>query len=226
MHWRIIIPALMTMLLATPVRARVVGTEGNVYPIAEIELVSLIAAKAAKFDFERYEEDHKRQITDRIKTFRPADAVRDLPVARISAAYKIDPTYTLPYDLRDAQGEIVYPAGYTFNPLEVMAKQGLSLRLPYVIINAERHEEMLWLERKLAKSPKGTFHLLITNGYAYELSEKFGFPVYYLSEQVKERLVVKVTPTVVFQPENERKFLIANIFRLDPEGRELIPRRR
>jgi conjugal transfer pilus assembly protein TraW len=206
--------------------ARVVGIEGNVYPIHEIELTKLIAAKAGEFDFERYAESNKRQMEDRVRSFRPVDAVSDLPIANISAAYKIDPTYTLPYDIRDAQGEIVYPQGYTFNPLEAMSRQGLSLRTPYVIINADRPEEMRWLERKVGKSAKGTFVLLITNGHAYELSERFGFPVYYLSEQVRERLAIRVTPTVIFQPQNERKFLLANIFRLDSDGRELIPKRR
>jgi conjugal transfer pilus assembly protein TraW len=206
--------------------ARVVGTEGNVYPIHEIELTKLIAAKAGEFDFERYAESNKRQMEDRVRSFRPVDAVSDLPIANISAAYKIDPTYTLPYDIRDAQGEIVYPQGYTFNPLEAMSRQGLSIRTPYVIINAERLEEMRWLERKVGKSARGTFVLLITNGHAYELSERFGFPVYYLSEQVRERLAIRVTPTVIFQPQNERKFLFANIFRLDSDGRELIPKRR
>jgi conjugal transfer pilus assembly protein TraW len=212
--------------MSTPVSARVVGTEGNVYPIHEIELTKLIAAKAGEFDFERYAENNKRQMEDRVRTFRPVDAVSDLPIANISAAYKIDPTYTLPYDIRDAQGEIVYPQGYTFNPLEAMARQGLSIRTPYVVINAERPEEMRWLERKVGNSARGTFVLVITNGHAYELSERFGFPVYYLSEQMRERLAIKVTPTIVFQPQNERKFLFANVFRLDSEGRELIPKRR
>jgi conjugal transfer pilus assembly protein TraW len=211
---------------AVPASARVVGTEGNVYPIHEIDLTELIAAKAKAFDFEHYAEVNKRQLADRVRSFRPVDAVSDLPIANISAAYKIDPTYSLPYDIRDAQGEIVYPQGYTFNPLEVMSRQGLSIRTPYVIINAERPEEIRWLERKIAKSVRGTFVLLITNGHAYELSERLGFPVYYLSEQVRERLAIRVTPTVVFQPQNERQFLLANIYRLDSEGREMIPKRR
>jgi conjugal transfer pilus assembly protein TraW len=214
------------IIRTVPASARVVGTEGNVYPIHEIELTKLIAAKADAFDFEKYAESNRRQMENRVRSFRPVDAVSDLPVANISVAYKIDPTYTLPYDIRDAQGEIVYPKGYTFNPLETMSRQGLSIRTPYVIINAERPEEMRWLERKVGKSARGTFVLLITNGHAYELSERFGFPVYYLSEQVRERLAIKVTPTVIFQPQNERKYLLANTFRLDHEGRELIPKRR
>ncbi|MDR2605602.1 MAG: hypothetical protein LBC55_09715, partial [Desulfovibrio sp.] len=167
--------ALCAFLQASaPASARVVGTEGNVYPIHEIDLTKLIAARSGEFDFEKYAESNKRQLEDRVRSFRPVDAVADLPVANISAAYKIDPTYTLPYDIRDAQGEIVYPKGYEFNPLEAMSKQGLSIRTPYVIINAERPEEMRWLERKVGKSARGTFVLLITNGLAYELSERFG----------------------------------------------------
>jgi conjugal transfer pilus assembly protein TraW len=216
----------LAVFRADPAQARVVGSEGNVYAIQEIDLTELIAAKARDFDFEGYAEANKHQLEDRVRAFRPVDAVRDLPVANISAAYKIDPSYTLPYDIRDAKGDIVYPRGYTFNPLESMSRQGLSIRAPYVIINAEREEEIRWLERKVGKSARGTFVLLITNGHAYEMSERFGFPVYYLSEQVRERLAVKVTPTVIFQPQSERKFLIANVFRLDSDGRELIPKRR
>jgi conjugal transfer pilus assembly protein TraW len=211
---------------ATLCHALVLGQEGNVYEIEEIDIAVLLQAKAANFDFANYAEENKRQLADRVKTFRPADAVGDLPVAIRSGSYKIDPSYTLPYDLRDAQGEIVYPQGYTYNPLEVMARQGLSLRMPYVIVNAERREEMLWLEKKLSKSGKGAFKVLITNGFAFELSEKLGFPVYYLSEQVKERLAVKVTPTIIYQPNNEKKFLVANVYRLSSDGREIIPKKR
>ena len=205
-------------------QAKLVGQEGNVYKIGEADIAELIMAKAKNFDLEDYKIKNQRQIADRVKFFRPADSVIDLPPSPMSAAYRIDLTYTLPYDIRDGKGEIVYPRGYSFNPLEYMAKQGISLRTPLVIINAEREEEMLWVQKKIARTNKGTFKLLITNGYAYPLSEKFGFPVYYLSEHMKERFAVRVTPTVVFQPNKERKYLTANVFKLDSEGREIIPR--
>jgi conjugal transfer pilus assembly protein TraW len=224
--FRAVALAVCLALFPTAAGGQVIGQEGNVYEIEEIDIAVLIQAKAAKFDFAKYADENKRQLSDRVKTFRPADAVSDLPRATMSGAYKIDPSYTLPYDLRDAQGDLVYPKGYTFNPLEVMAKQGLSLRVPYVIINAERREELLWLEKKLSKSGKGTFKVLITNGSAFELSEKLGFPIYYLSEQVKERLAIRATPTIVYQPHNERKFLVANIYRLSADGTEIIPKKR
>ena len=214
------------ILMPSVSQAKIVGQEGNIYEIKEIDVAELIMAKAKTFDFENFRIQNQRQLSDRVKMFRPADAVQDLPPSPMSAAYKIDLTYVLPYDIRDAKGDIVYPKGYTYNPLEYMAKQGISLRTPLVIINAEREEEMLWLEKKIHRTNKGSFRLLVTNGYAYPLSEKLGFPVYYLSEHMKERFAIKVTPTVVFQPNKERKYLMANVFKLDDAGREIIPKGR
>ena len=205
-------------------QAKIVGQEGNVYKIEEIDIGELIMAKSKNFDFDSFRSNHQNQIRDRVKFFRPADSVSNLPPSPVSAAYKIDITYTLPYDIRDAKGEIIYPQGYTYNPLEYMAKQGISLRSPLVIINAEREEEMLWIQAKIKRTAKGSFSLLVTNGYAYPLSEKFGFPVYYLSEHMKERFAIKVTPTVIFQPNRERRYLTANVFKLDEMGREIIPK--
>ena len=219
-----VIACIVLTFLSNTAQAKIVGQEGNIYAIDEIDVGELIMAKAKNFDFEDFRIKNQRQIADRVKFFRPADSVMNLPASPVSAAYKIDLTYVLPYDIRDAKGDVVYPRGYTYNPLEYMAKQGISLRTPLVIVNAEREEEMLWLQTKIKRTDKGSFKVLVTNGYAYPLSEKFGFPVYYLSEHMKERFAIRVTPTVVFQPSKERRFLVANVFKLDEKGREIIPR--
>ena len=225
-HGKLAVIACVLVVLAfsNVAQAKLVGQEGNVYAIDEIDVGELIMAKAKNFDFDDFRIKNQRQIADRVKFFRPADAVINLPASPVSAAYKIDLTYVLPYDIRDAKGDIVYPRGYTYNPLEYMAKQGISLRIPLVVINAEREEEMLWLQTKIKRTDKGSFKLLVTNGFAYPLSEKLGFPVYYLSEHMKERFAIKVTPTVIFQPSKERRFLMANVFKLDERGREIIPK--
>ena len=74
--FRAVTLAVCFVLFPSVVHALVVGQEGNVYDIEEIDIAVLIQAKAAQFDFAQYAEENKRQLADRVKTFRPADAVR------------------------------------------------------------------------------------------------------------------------------------------------------
>ena len=72
--------------------------------------------------------------------------------ARKDRTFLVDMTYTLERDIRDDKGNIVYPAGYAFNPLSYV-----SYPRTLVILNGKRPEQIRWFEEspyaKDARSP-------------------------------------------------------------------------
>lgn len=208
------------MLLPSPAGAIVVGKEGTTYPIKERSFQDVINERVEKFDFEAWKLDQQLRVSDTANKFRPADAVADLPVATSSSAYRVDLTYTLPYDIKDIQGNVIYPAGFTFNPLEQMAKQGLGLSRVIVVLNGENENELAWFQNKFSDLAPEEVVLLVTNGHAIEIAGKLRRQVQYLPQILKERFVIKATPSVVVQRPRE-KYLMVRTYVLDRTGKEM-----
>jgi len=179
----------------------VVGSEGPTYKIAEEDLTEWIKRKAASIDAEKLKWQIQAKIKERLPKFRLPSAVSGLPAAKEEKVYKVDMTYTLPYDIKDLDGNIIYPKGYTFNPLQLMADKGIYYTQVLVIINAERKEEVEWFEKQF--NDRLNVKLLITDGYAYELAMKLKRPVYYLTKILKDKFLIEETPSVVFQQKGD-----------------------
>ena len=105
-------------------------------------------------------------------------------------------TYTLEHDLRDGKGKIIYPRGFTFNPLDHVPFSG-----GLVIIDGDDPEQVEWFR----ESPYARNHrarLLLAGGYAYELSRKLQRAVYYLTDGMAKRLHLTAVPAVVVREGN------------------------
>lgn len=207
-------------LLPSSAIAVVVGKEGTTYPIKERSFQDVINERVEKFDFESWKLDQQLRISDTAHKFRPADAVADLPVATSSKTYRVDLTYTLPYDIKDIQGNVIYPAGFTFNPLAQMAQKGLGLSRVIAVINGENENELAWFQNKFSELAPEDVVLLVTNGHAIEIAGKLRRQVQYLPQILKDRFVVKETPSVIVQRPRE-KFLMVKTYVLDRTGKEL-----
>ena len=212
-------------LFCHPASALVIGTYGQLYEIREKDMRTLIEEKAQAFDFEKWKYEQSTRLSNSFSKFRPADAVSGLPNSRTGEAYKVDLTYTLPYDIYDVSGNIVYPKGFTYNPLELMQRQGLALTQIIVVLNGTRENELLWFKKKFADPRAGHIMLLLTDGYALELAEELERPVMYLSELLRAKLQIKETPSVVIQ-NNRELFLTVKPYALDANGKELTPPKR
>ena len=128
----------------------------------------------------------------RIKNYQPANLFA-LPRATADRTFLVDMTYTLDRDLVDADGKIIYPRGYTFNPLDYT---GLSGGL--VIIDGDDPAQVKWF----MTSPYLENHrarLLLSNGHAAELITRLQRPVFYLTDDIGRRLRLAAVPSVVIQ---------------------------
>jgi len=190
---RILIGLLAGLLVASTGVARDLGTFGTVYDIVEKDALKELEEKAKSVDFLRAVD--RDALVRRARNFTPED-VREMKMigpARKDRTFLVDMTYTLARDIKDDKGNIVYPAGYTFNPLTYMAYPRT-----LVIVNGKRPEQIRWFEgSSYAKDPQVA--LLLTDGSYSELSGSLKRPVFYASTRLIEAFKIQAVPSVVRQ---------------------------
>lgn len=158
---------------------------GRTWPIAEPDALSEIEAKSATLP------------PDMSKAFGPRRDWSALKAASLGAASAdrtrtVIPFYTLEFDITLPNGKLLYPKGFSFNPLTYVK---LPQRL--VIVHAR---DLRWA---LGVARPGDFILLAAlggdTGDAIALSEKANRAIFILEDRVKARLGVTVAPVIVSQ---------------------------
>jgi len=190
---RFFFPVFALVLLAAPAWGIVknLGVVGKTYPVVEPDIILEMKQKMAN-----QERLNSAMLRNRLRDYKPAD-LQQLPKATKDKQKIVDMTYTLPADLLDADGKVIYPKGFTFNPLDyVTFRRGL------VILDGNDSEQLRWFE----ESPYYESHqamLLITDGSAYDLISKLQRPVFYLTQDIATRLRLAAVPSVVIQEQDK-----------------------
>lgn len=161
------------------------STIGRTWPIAEPDALAEIEARAA------------RQPASMAAEFGARSGWSALAGARLGTTQanrvrSVVPFYTLDFDLRLPGGKLLYPKGYTFNPLTYVT-------LPQRLI-VVHPADIAWAARTAAL----TDWVLLTAGGpkdedALSMGERLGRPVFILEERVKQRLGLTVAPVIVRQ---------------------------
>lgn len=180
------------------------STIGRTWPIAEPDAMTEIEAAAA------------RQPANMAGRFGPRSSWTALKgatlgIAQHSRIRSVVPFYTLEEEVRLPDGRVLYPKGFTFNPLTYV-----SLPQRLVIVHPR---DLAWALRTAAL----TDWIILTGGGdaqgdALSLGEKHGRALFILEERVKERLGLTVAPVIVRQVGQR---LELNEIRLDPKGRPM-----
>jgi conjugal transfer pilus assembly protein TraW len=183
------------------------GRFGEVYDIAEIDLLEAIKSRLATLDGPRL----KQQAIARFWQKRPFEV---LPEVREDRDRTIDLTVTAPRDLMAPNGNLIIRAGHTVNPLDQMAF-GLCL----IVFDATQPAQLDTI-RQLSCRDKNARVLYL----ATQLSRQDGWeglksletmldaPVYLLTPDVCQRFQLQHVPAMVEQAGNrivvrERKVL-------------------
>ncbi len=166
------------------------GVMGKTYPIAERDASEELKERVRAINWKEILEksDFKKQF----RRYKPGNA-KSLPRAVEDRVRMVSMNYTLEFDITDGKGSVVYPKGYTFNPLDFMA-----YTRTIVIINGNDREQVDWFKQ----SPyykKLDVLVMITDGNYYDLSAELGRQVYYTQEKIVSRLQLRFVPSVVVQ---------------------------
>lgn len=191
-RWRIV--AFQATLIAGLVAGAVVlastahagtATIGRTWSIAEPDAMTEIEGRVA------------RQPASIASKFGPRSswsALRGatLGVTQTSRVRSVVPFYTLDQEIRLPDGKVLYPKGYTFNPLTYVS---LPQRLFIV-----HPRDLGWATRTASRSD----WIILTGGGdpaddALSLSEKHGRALFILEERMKSRLSLTVAPVIVRQ---------------------------
>ena len=180
---------ILALLLAgvSPTRAgEIVRLEpvGPTSAVIETDLGEVLRQGAVRVDVERLRSAQVR--------YQPAN-LQALPRAEKDTTTMVDLTHTLEEDVQDANGQVLYPAGFTFNPLRYVSLSGA-----LVVIDGSDPEQVAWFKG----SPYGANRralLLLSGGLAAALRDELQRPVAYLTEDLAQRLQLRAVPSVVME---------------------------
>ena len=162
-------------------------TVGKTYPIVEQDIAKELQQKATAIDLDALFNTHNR--------YQPAN-LHTLPRAASDRVFTVDLTHTLERDIKDNQGNLLYPQGFTFNPLQYA---GLSGGL--VVIDGSDPEQIQWFKGSPYFQNQRAI-LLLSGGYAAEVKQELKRPVYYLTHDIAARLQLEAAPSVVVEQDN------------------------
>ena len=172
------------VLLGTVAKAGT-STIGRTWPIAEPDAMSEIEARAAA---------QPANIANRFGPRERWSAMRSASLGRatVDRTRSIVPFYTLDQEIRLPDGKLLYPKGFTFNPLTYVS-------LPQRLIIVQPGD-LAWA---LKTATITDFILLAAGGPkdadALTLGERYGRAIFILEPRVKERLGLTVAPVIVRQ---------------------------
>lgn len=167
---------------------------GKTYPFAEKDFLEEINTylKNHKGEIVKKSLKLREKAKEKILAFKPDTAT--LTPAEVNSTRIIDLTYTLPFDIKDANGKIIYPKGFTFNPAKYVR-----LNYEIVVLNANRKEEVEWFfKSKYSKNPL-MYRVFLTDGSWYEFAKRYKHQVYYCLPQIQKRFKLRHTISIIKQ---------------------------
>lgn len=185
------------------------GTVGATYPVVEPDLVAELKKEALKQDKAK----DTAQLLEQMKKYQPAN-LHKLPHATADRSFVVNIDYTVKQDVVDGEGNILYPHGFTFNPLDYLSFPG-----GLVVINGTDPLHIKWFQH----SPYTDNHqarLLLSDGYAYELTRQLSRSVFYLTTDIAERLQLAAAPSVIVQEDRNLRVHEIKIVREELEDND------
>lgn len=217
MRRRVVLTAATSVVLALGVASAAVDTAGGsaprksvqlgqTYEIAEPDMREEIQRRAPAAQARM--QSQARRPLESFSAFQSAK----LPIARQTRVRTFDPTYTLPEDIRDGNGKVLFAKGTKVNAYDRVTMPGRFIVIgPY-----ESHYE--WL-KNVAK-PGDADIVLLASGNVAEVRKQKRLKVFLLEPRGVERLGLEAVPAIVQQA---GRMLKVSEFALDqntPEGKQ------
>lgn len=199
---------LLVLFLVATVHGKDLGTVGATYPIAEKDALVEIEERAKEVDWEKAPD--RKKMKERIRDYRP-DGMEPLPAAREDRVFPVDMTWTLDFDIPDGRGGILYPKGFSFNPLAYVFLPSV-----LVVINGGDARQVEWFKT----SPYAKDHrvmLLLTGGSYGAVMKKLKRPAFYANGKIVRKFQLNAVPSVIVQ---KGTVMEVREYALEGEGRK------
>jgi conjugal transfer pilus assembly protein TraW len=190
-----VIPTLLLFSVGANAKVVEVLHIGKTYPFAEEDLLVAIHKRIQekKAELEKKAVELSNEAKKQIINFKPK-GIDPLTPADKNSTRIIDLTYTLPFDIKDANGKVIYPKGFKFNPADYV-----KLSYEIIILNANRPQEVEWFfKSKYSKNPL-MYRVFLTDGNWYNFQKRYKHQVFYCLPQIEKRFKLRHTVSIIRQ---------------------------
>lgn len=171
---------------------------GETFDFAENNMIEEIKKQIEnnKPQIEAKIEEYKKTAKEKANNYKPVDLKELTPSIKNNTFYP-DMTYTNPNDIYDNKGNIIYPKGFKFNPLDYQ-----TIHYQMIVINGNSKEEIEWLiKNNYLDNIK--YMILLSDGNYKEVGEKLNQPVFYAMPKITEKFNLQHTPSIITQIGNK-----------------------
>ncbi len=148
--------------------------QGSVYEIVEEDALIMIEKKLLHMEqtgeIKRQQEALKQQA---LKSITRPKAVLGLKAATHPRSFEMDLTVTVPFDIKDSEGNLIQPKGKKINPLEIF-----SIKKSLIFLDGDVDEQLQWALNQYHNNPEST-KLVLVNGSPLDLMERYSIPFYF-----------------------------------------------
>lgn len=164
----------------------VIEGQGGAYPIAEAS-----QADQVKEAYKRQKQSATKPTAEELEKKRIVRLEKTPAIAREKRTRQVDVTYTLPFDLKDADGNIIHPEGYTFNPLDRVQMTRL------IVIDGTNEDQIQWAATRMRELQPAK--ILLSKGSFVKVLRQYGIRTFHLNDQIMERMRIERVPCTVVQ---------------------------
>ncbi|WP_447874830.1 type-F conjugative transfer system protein TraW [Serratia fonticola] len=164
---------LIILILSGAVQAKDLGTWGEMYPIAEQDMLTTIQTRLKAMEdsgeLAREQEAFKQRVIEHTLRPKPVEGLR---LAQENSTHYIDPSLTVSEDLKDHQGRVFARKGQVINPLDTV---------PFTdtlyFIDADNPEQLAWM--KAQKPGTLSYRIILVNGDVREATTALDTRIYF-----------------------------------------------
>jgi conjugal transfer pilus assembly protein TraW len=188
--------AIFLLFTVTAVKAESLGVIGPTYKIQEEDLMVVMQRLGKEYESSgQMERDHQAAIEQVRKTIENPPALEGITNTETPRSFFYDPTYVVPKNIVDHKGNVIYPAGYTFNPLDIRP-----LTKQWLFFDARDERQVDYAKKLFAQKGEFKIMLILTAGSYMEFMRKTKMIVYYDQYGVMtKKLGVTHVPSLVSQ---------------------------
>ncbi|HHV7361513.1 TPA: type-F conjugative transfer system protein TraW [Morganella morganii] len=196
-----ILPVLMAPALLA---AKDLGVRGDVWPVAEQSLLSLIETRLKTMEqtgeLAQRQADFKNRVTE--NTLRPAPVEGPETDTEPHTVW-YDPTFTVRQDLADDKGRVFARKGQQVNPLESIA-----FAQTLYFLDADDPRQVAWMNAQTPATVR--YKVILTRGNIREATQTLNTRIYFdQGGALTSQLGIRYIPAVVTQEGNRLRIVSA-----------------
>ncbi|MHC0026562.1 type-F conjugative transfer system protein TraW [Enterobacter vonholyi] len=194
---------LMLFLLPGSLLAKDMGTWGELYPVAEEDMLTTIQTRLKAMEnsgeMAREQEAFKQRVIE--NTLRPKP-VQGLHIAQENSTHYIDPSLTVSEDLKDHEGRVFARKGQVINPLDTVP-----FTETLYFIDADNPQQLTWM--KAQKPGTLTYRVILVNGDIREATKALDTRIYFDQDgTLSRKFELKAIPARVTMAEDKRRLRV------------------